>query len=207
MNRRRRRRFFAMSSSKETCISAPGLFLLPPPLLSPLLFHRKLTRCALLIDSDLLRKSADGFSYFADRLGDTYRWMSENVATTQVASVLGHLIPNPNVYGVLVPGYDGRAGCVGIETPSEGGEGSKIDLAQIAMAARKGLPKYAVPLFIRFVARMESTGTQKQQKVALRNEGIDPAKHGDPIYWLQGGKYVRFTEKDWSNLKDGKVRL
>lgn len=150
---------------------------------------------------DLLKKCPDGFLYFGDRLGDTFRWKSENVSTLQVSEALGAVVDEANVYGVLVPGHEGRAGCAAIPIAS------KPDFDALAIHVIKSLPKYAQPLFVRMVTKMESTGTEKQLKVALRNEGVDPTNVKDPIYWLQGNKYVPFEVKNWDSLKAGKVKL
>jgi acyl-CoA synthetase (AMP-forming)/AMP-acid ligase II len=155
---------------------------------------------------DLMRMDADGFYWFGDRLGDTFRWRSENVSTAEVASALGEVIGEANVYGVLVPNHDGRAGCAAI--PRE--VAAKMDLAHLARHARKALPKYSVPLFLRVVPTMDATGTVKQLKVALRNEGIEHAKCGsDPLYWLPPGSeaYIPFEEKDLVALQGGQVKL
>lgn len=155
---------------------------------------------------DLMSKDEDGFFYFGDRLGDTFRWRSENVSTTEVSAALGEVVGEANVYGVLVPGHDGRAGCAAI--PAD--YASQLDFKQLADAARKSLPKYAVPIFLRIVPKMESTGTVKQQKVALRNEGIyhDKVK-GDALYWLppNADKYLPFTAEDLKSIEAGKIKL
>ncbi|GAA5822582.1 hypothetical protein JCM11251_006385 [Rhodosporidiobolus azoricus] len=154
---------------------------------------------------DLLRHDAHGHWFFADRLGDTFRWRSENVSTTEVAEKLGAVVGEANVYGVLVPGHDGRAGCAAI--PASAGP---VDFDKLAQHVQRTLPKYAQPLFLRLVPELESTGTSKQTKVALRNEGVDPAKvTKDPVYWLHPdkGTYVRLTEADWREITGGKVKL
>lgn len=155
---------------------------------------------------DLMRLDENGHYWFGDRLGDTFRWRSENVSTAEVAAALGEVIEEANVYGVLVPNHDGRAGCAAI--PSNNAQA--LDLAKLAQHARKVLPKYSVPLFLRIVPQMDQTGTVKQLKVALRNEGIDHAKCGsDPLYWLPPGAsaYVPFEPKDLKAIEAGKVKL
>lgn len=130
---------------------------------------------------DLMKKDEDGFYWFGDRMGDTFRWRSENVSTAEVGAALGEIVEEANVYGVLVPAHDGRAGCAAIPASAT----RDLDLKKLAAHARKRLPKYAVPIFLRVVPVMEQTGTVKQLKVALRNQGVDPTLVGsDPLYWL-----------------------
>ncbi|CDR99812.1 probable FAT1-Long-chain fatty acid transporter [Sporisorium scitamineum] len=155
---------------------------------------------------DLMSKDKDGFFYFGDRMGDTFRWRSENVSTQEVSNALGQVVGEANVYGVLVPKHDGRAGCAAI--PAD--EAARIDWRQLATVARKSLPKYAVPLFIRVVPTMEQTGTVKQQKVQLRNQGIEHDKCGsDRLYWLppNAEAYEPFLPEHYKSIEAGKVRL
>lgn len=109
-------------------------------------------------------------TYFHSQI-DTFRWKGENVATTQIAGVLGGVLTaaqEPNVYGVLVPSNDGRAGCAAIP----GGILTSIELDSLANHVIKELPNYARPLFLRFVESNSANGTNKQLKVQLRNEGV-----------------------------------
>lgn len=156
---------------------------------------------------DLLKQDADGFYYFGDRVGDTFRWKSENVATTEVAQAMGHYrgIQEANIYGALVPNHDGRAGMAAVVLK----EGHSIDFKDLYQYLRKKLPKYAIPVFIRFVPSMEMTGTFKQQKVEFRNQGIDLSKipESDPVFWLQGSTYVPFTVDEFAKVGAGKVKL
>ncbi|KAK4046689.1 hypothetical protein OIV83_005892 [Microbotryomycetes sp. JL201] len=150
---------------------------------------------------DLLYRTKEGYYYFADRLGDTFRWKSENVSTQSVAEALGAVVDEANVYGAQVPNHEGRAGCAAIPSTSQ------IDLDKIATHVRKALPKYAQPLFIRVVQKVDVNGTSKQVKVQLRNEGIDPEKVQDPLYWLKDGKYVKFGKNEFEAIKAGQVKL
>ncbi|KAK0618863.1 hypothetical protein B0T14DRAFT_565769 [Immersiella caudata] len=152
----------------------------------------------------------DGRLFFNDRIGDTYRWKSENVSTAEVAQIVGEhsSVLEANVYGVQLPNHDGRAGCVAIalDQPQPNGE----LLTSLAKHSIKGLPKYAVPLFLRVVkdVGLQKTGTNKQQKNALRDEGVDPAKvDGDQLFWLKDGTYAPFSFKEWNQLQGGAVKL
>ncbi|ETN39042.1 uncharacterized protein HMPREF1541_07084, partial [Cyphellophora europaea CBS 101466] len=158
---------------------------------------------------DLMREDADGCLYFVDRLGDTFRWHSENVSTTEVADVFGQLdqVAEANVYGVSVPHTDGRAGCVAIVPTGE------LNLSVLARHALENLPRYAVPLFVRIVKQIDYTATNKMQKGRLKAEGIDWAKirevSDDVLYWLPPGKnvYVPYRREDWEEIKNGALKL
>lgn len=162
---------------------------------------------------DMQRQDQDGRVYFVDRLGDTFRWKSENVSTNEVSDALGSHphIAEANVYGVAVPNNDGRCGMAAI-VPAEGLTESSIDFASVAQHVQKVLPRYALPYFLRMTPQLDYTGTLKMQKGRLKREGIDPdtiAATGDKLYWLHpdGSRYVPFTKQDLESLKSGAVRL
>ncbi len=175
---------------------------------------------------DVMRWDAEGRIYFQDRLGDTFRWKSENVSTTEVAHVVGlhPAVQHANVYGVQLPHHDGRAGCVALvlnepATTATGNTSINSNnnglakpevLASLAAHARAGLPKFAVPLFLRVVQdpSAHTTGTNKQQKHVLREQGIAPdAVDGDALFWLHGETYEPFGPRQWQELNGGRVKL
>jgi acyl-CoA synthetase (AMP-forming)/AMP-acid ligase II len=157
---------------------------------------------------DSVRTDANGLTWFCDRIGDTFRWRSENVSTNEVSEVLGHHanITEANVYGVEVPNHDGRAGCAAITVNAPISEPLLQSLAQ---QATENLPKYAVPLFLRVMKEMTSTGNNKQQKHGLRQQGIDPAKveGEDQLLWLKDGTYAPFGPEEFKQIEAGKVKL
>ncbi|KAF2739927.1 long-chain fatty acid transporter-like protein [Polyplosphaeria fusca] len=161
---------------------------------------------------DMMRQDKDGRVFFVDRLGDTFRWKSENVSTNEVADMIGqyHQIAETNAYGVQVPGYDGRAGMACV-VMADGIVESTFDFTGLAAHARAVLPGYAVPLFLRMTPALDYTGTLKMQKGKLKKEGIDPdlLSGDDKVYWLPPGsdRYVPFEYKDWEAIKDKRVRL
>lgn len=130
---------------------------------------------------DLVRDQGFGHIQFVDRVGDTFRWKGENVATTEVEAALAAIdgIDEAVVYGVEVPGADGRAGMAAILC-----QGGQLDGVALAQALQKALPKYAVPLYIRVRAEHEVTATFKHRKVDLKREGFDPSKVTDALYVL-----------------------
>ena len=130
---------------------------------------------------DLVRDQGWRHIQFVDRVGDTFRWKGENVATTEVEAALNRFagIEQAVVYGVEVPGTDGRAGMAALSYV-----GDQLDGAALAGHLRAELPAYAVPLFLRLRAEQETTATFKYRKVELKREGFDPAQTGEPLYAL-----------------------
>ena len=161
---------------------------------------------------DMQRQDRDGCIYFVDRLGDTFRWKSENVSTNEVADVFGRhpQIAETNVVGVAVPHADGRCGLAAVVL-SEGVSEEKVDWTGLASHAVGTLPRYAVPIFVRVLRQLDYTGTFKIQKGKLKAEGVDVDRIGadEGIYWLPPGEkaYVPFRRKQWEELKSGRVRL
>ncbi|RUP32881.1 MAG: long-chain-acyl-CoA synthetase [Mycolicibacterium sp.] len=152
---------------------------------------------------DLMRSQGFAHAAFADRLGDTFRWKGENVATTEVEAALGadDQVEECTVYGVEVPGCGGRAGMASVQLR----EGAEFDGARLAKAGFEHLPAYAVPLFIRIVPELAHTSTFKNQKVDLRKQGYGD-EVTDPIYVLSGRDegYVPFYPEYPAEVKDGK---
>jgi fatty-acyl-CoA synthase len=128
---------------------------------------------------DLLKQDRLGYFYFVDRIGDTFRWKGENVSTNEVSEAISVFpgVKEANVYGVSLPGADGRAGMASII--ADGG----LDLEKLRKHIDKELPDYARPLFIRLDREMETTGTFKQRKVDLVKEGFDIDRVKEPIYF------------------------
>lgn len=154
---------------------------------------------------DLMRKDEHGYVYFVDRIGDTFRWKGENVSTNEVGEVLSQAegVSTANVYGVPVPGTDGKAGMAAITT--EGTVG--FDTLYDELAAK--LPRYAVPLFIRVQKEAETTGTFKYRKVELVEEGFDPRKTTDPVWMLHPDQnaYVELTRDRFESLMSGAFKF
>jgi fatty-acyl-CoA synthase len=145
---------------------------------------------------------------FVDRLGDTFRWKGENVATTEVEGVLA---THPNIeqavaYGVTVPGADGRAGMAAVKLRPGAAEPDGRELARYLLDR---LPAYAVPLFLRVVDEVEQTATFKSRKVKLRDEGYDPNAVTGPLYVLTGrdSGYVPAYPEYPEHVAAGKIRV
>jgi fatty-acyl-CoA synthase len=131
---------------------------------------------------DLLRFDEDGYFYFVDRIGDTFRWKSENVSTQEVADALGDFpgLELINVYGVQVPGQEGRAGMAAVLMQA----GVDFDPEAFYALTEARLPRYAAPVFVRVSAAADLTSTFKLRKVDLQRQGYAPTAFADPLYIL-----------------------
>mmetsp|Transcript_49417 Transcript_49417/g.127376 ORF Transcript_49417/g.127376 Transcript_49417/m.127376 type:complete len:616 (-) Transcript_49417:2166-4013(-) len=156
---------------------------------------------------DLLKMDRDGFFYFVDRIGDTFRWKGENVSTTEVAEVLhgNEQIEEANVYGVVVQGYDGRAGMTALVLK----HGKEFDPSSLYATATSELPSYAVPLFVRILPAIETTSTFKHKKVELVQDGFDPRSVHDPLFYRDDTKktYAPMTAEIYSDILSGRLRV
>jgi fatty-acyl-CoA synthase len=160
---------------------------------------------AWLRTGDLMRLDVRNFWYFVDRVGDTFRWKGENVATTEVAEALSECpgVVEATVYGVAVPGTDGKAGMAALVT------GAGFDLAGLRRTLAERLPTYAQPVFLRLTSSLAVTETFKQKKAELAREGFDPAIVTDPLFVATpGGKsYDPVDQPLFDAIAEGKVRL
>lgn len=151
---------------------------------------------------DLMRSQGFGHAAFTDRLGDTFRWKGENVATTEVEAAVSTdpQVEECTVFGVEVEGAGGKAGMAAIQLK----EGQEFDGKALAKAAYAHLPGYAVPLFVRITETLAHTSTFKSQKVELRKQGYQA--DDDPIYGLAGREegYVPFYDEYPAEVVDGK---
>lgn len=153
---------------------------------------------------DLMRSQGFGHAAFVDRLGDTFRWKGENVATTEVEAALSidPSVDECTVYGVEIEGAGGRAGMAAVKL----NDGDDFDGKSLAATLYDKLPGYAVPLFIRVVDELAQTSTFKSQKVDLRKQGFNVEEIEDPIYVLAGRDegYVEFYDDYPEEVKAGK---
>ena len=157
---------------------------------------------AWFISGDLMMDQGLKHASFVDRLGDTFRWKGENVATTEVEAAVGTQpgVDQAVVYGVPVTGADGKAGMAAIRLNDD----AEFDGQAMADALRKSLPAYAVPAFIRLSAELEHTSTFKSRKTELREQAFDTSTFDEPVYVLSKKKgYVPFYDGAEKDLVDG----
>ncbi len=154
---------------------------------------------------DLMRKDAGGFFYFVDRVGDTFRWKGENVATAEVAEAIAEFpgVTEATVYGVAVPAAEGAAGMATIVADGA------LDLAALRTHLSLRLPAYARPLFLRIKDRIEVTATFKHKKNELAREGYDPAATQDALYFDDPARqaFVPLDAALHARLIEGAIRL
>ncbi len=154
---------------------------------------------------DLMRQDKDGYYYFVDRIGDTFRWKAENVSTLDVMEALT-IFPNifeAVVYGVSVPENDGRAGMAQIVLTGE------VNFDELLAHLYRELPKFAIPLFLRIGAQTEVTGTFKYKKTDLVRQGFDINQVNDEIFWLDPSiaKYRPLAQEDFAKISSGQIRF
>lgn len=157
---------------------------------------------------DLMRNMGFRHAQFVDRLGDTFRWKGENVSTTEVELIIdAHpSVVESIVYGVEIPGTNGRAGMAWLKTTGHPGQ---FDFEGFLKMLRSSLPVCAVPIFLRLGEAAETTGTFKHKKAPLKEAGYDINSTDDPIYaWLPGTTtYTRITPAILEGLNQGAYRL
>ncbi|MBR0684844.1 long-chain-acyl-CoA synthetase [Bradyrhizobium manausense] len=154
---------------------------------------------------DLMRLDDGGFFHFVDRIGDTFRWKGENVATSEVNDAVRDFtgVVDATTYGVSIPGTDGRAGMSAIVV-NEG-----FDIAALSAHLAQRLPVYARPVFVRISRELDATETFKQKKGELAREGLDPGAVADPMFMRDpdSGAYVALDPGTYAQILDGTIRL
>jgi len=154
---------------------------------------------------DLMRRDERGFYYFVDRVGETYRWKGENVSTAEVLTALtaSRGVSEGVVYGVSVPGADGRAGTAALVVNAD------FDLAAFRAEVVSRLPPYARPVFLRILSSLEATGTFKPRKQDLMQAGFDPSRVTDPLYFddARSQRYVPVDAALYAAISDGTIRI
>ncbi|XP_067874405.1 long-chain fatty acid transport protein 2-like [Heterodontus francisci] len=156
---------------------------------------------------DLMMLDHDNFIYFQDRIGDTFRWKGENVSTTEVADTLSMLdfVQDACVYGVTVPGYEGRVGMAAIQLCS----GKAWHGSRLYEHVTAHLPKYARPRFLREQTRIETTGTFKYYKVMLVKDGFNPTTVQDSLFFLDDQKrmYIKMDHEIYNSIISKQIKL
>ncbi len=154
---------------------------------------------------DLMRKDEKGFFYFVDRVGDTFRWKGENVATSEVSDAISAFpgVKHANVYGVAVPATEGRIGMAAIVAEED------LDLAALRQHLVNRLPAYARPAFLRIRNDIEVTGTFKYSKVDLVRQGYDPVATSDLIYLNdpESEAFIQLDKALYDRIQNGQIRL
>lgn len=158
------------------------------------------------LSGDILVMDDEGYLYFKDRTGDTFRWKGENVSTIEVENMISRVtgLSGVVVYGVEVPGTEGRAGMAAIIDRDD-----TLNLEQLYDGMTKSLASYARPLFIRTVKQVEMTGTFKLKKITVQKEGFNINIIKDKIFFLDVKKraYVPLTAEIYNKIISGEIRV
>lgn len=158
------------------------------------------------LSGDVLVMDELGYMYFRDRSGDTFRWRGENVSTTEVEGVLSRLLGQTDVavYGVAVPGVEGKAGMAAIADPH-----GQLSPNALYQELQNVLAPYARPIFLRLLPQMDTTGTFKIQKTRLQHEGFDPSQTSDRLFFLdlKQGHYLPLDQGVYTQICSGSFSL
>ncbi|XP_071856294.1 fatty acid transport protein 1 [Bombus fervidus] len=157
------------------------------------------------ISGDILIADEFGNLYFKDRTGDTFRWKGENVSTSEVEAIISNVVSYKDciVYGVEIPGLEGKAGMAAIYD-----EKATLDINKLSVDLKEHLATYAVPRFIRILSKIDLTGTFKLKKKDLVDEGYNPNRIGDKLYYLnEKSGYQLLTTEIYDQIQQGKVRF
>ena len=152
---------------------------------------------------DLLTRHENNWLSFADRVGDTYRWKSENVSTMEVAAIINKYpeVFDSNIYGVEVQSADGRAGMALMNVSKN------FDFEVFSDHIEKNMNTFQRPCFVRIAEVMKTTGTFKHQKEDLKKQGFDPSMIEDKLYFYQKGKYVEIDQPLYERIQSGEERF
>ncbi|HEX4210466.1 MAG TPA: long-chain-acyl-CoA synthetase [Candidatus Binataceae bacterium] len=154
---------------------------------------------------DLMRRDNQGYYYFVDRVGDTFRWKGENVATAEVATKISAYpdILEAIIYGVPIPGTEGRAGMVTVVA------GERFELDAFHKYLRENLPDYARPLFLRLCDTIETTATFKSKAHELKQEGYNPAVIADAVFFNDRIRqaFVKLDAALYESIQAGRIFL
>lgn len=157
---------------------------------------------------DLLRDIGFRHAQFVDRLGDTFRWKGENVSTTEVEEIVNQMdgISGSTVYGVEIPGTEGRAGMVSVISENMNDD---IDRNTLTQKLKEALPNYAVPIFLRVKTQFDTTVTYKIKKTDLKSEGFSPELIKDPLYVLLpgGSEYELLSPSLYQEILNGNYKF
>ena len=157
---------------------------------------------AYMRTGDLMRRDGEGFYWFVDRIGDTFRWKGENVACAEVEAALRRApgVRDALVYGVKVPGAEGRAGMAVLAADAT------LDLEALALVV-EALPRWARPVFLRVAGTIARTETFKPKRALYVADGLNPRTCDEPFFVWEDGEYVPLDDGRLAEIEAGRTRL
>lgn len=127
------------------------------------------------------------------------------MSTTEVEGTLSRLLNMADVavYGVEVPGTEGRAGMAAVANPLAAATWSALPSSW-----RRSCPCTRAPSSCAFCLSCINRDF-KLQKTDLRKEGFDPAVVKDPLFYLDArkGRYVPLDREAYTLIQAGEVKL
>ena len=152
---------------------------------------------------DLITLHDNNWLSFADRVGDTYRWKSENVSTMEVAAILNKAsgVLDCNVYGVQVDSAEGKAGMATMSVSEE------FSFESFTHHVNENLNSFQRPCFLRLSNEMKTTGTFKHQKEDLKKQGFNPESIDDKLFFYQKDNYVEIDSSLYQRIQSGEERF
>lgn len=157
---------------------------------------------------DLMKDIGCSHAQFFDRVGDTFRWKGHNMSTTEVEKIFNSFeqVLLSTVYGVQIPGTDGRAPMAAFLANVDA---EKIDFRGLAEHLIKNLPPYGVPVFLRLKTKLPTTSTHKLQKAPLKKEGFDLELTEDALYVKdpREANYIPLTKQIYEDIQQGKYKV
>ncbi|XP_014489435.1 PREDICTED: long-chain fatty acid transport protein 4 isoform X3 [Dinoponera quadriceps] len=157
------------------------------------------------LSGDIVVADEFGYLYFKDRTGDTFRWKGENVSTSEIEGIISNFINYRDciVYGVEIRGTEGRAGMAAIYD-----ESGTLNVNKLSTDIKELLPTYARPQFIRILTKIDLTGTFKLKKKDLQEEGYNPYKIQDKLYYFDAKLgYLSLTSEIYDQIQQGRIKF
>ena len=155
---------------------------------------------------DLMKLDEGGYFHFVDRVGDTFRWKGENVATSEVTQAVVDCpgVVDATTYGVEIPGADGRAGMVAIVVDDG------FDLWGIPVPSGAPATGLCHPVFVRLLCRAGYHRNLQAKEATAGSRGVRSApRDGSAVLPkdAKSGVYRPVDVDAYARILEGSIRL